>query len=222
MKALTKRQKEVLTTIRDSIAESGYPPTIREIGDALGIKSTNGVNDHLKALERKKYIERGDAKSRAINLTDKALAEYGDLPGAGGNDPNADTVGIPVVGRIAAGAPIEAVENVEDRINIDRSMFSRGAADSVFALRVEGDSMINDGIHDGDLVFVKKQETARRGEIVAAIVDGSATVKRYYPEGSQIRLQPANDHMDPIYVSAENSHEVRIVGRVVGVYRQVH
>lgn len=221
MKALTQRQKEVLTSIRDAIEDSGYPPTIREIGDALGIKSTNGVNDHLKALERKGYIERGDAKSRAINLTAKAAAELGDPFGRAASE-NLDTVGIPLLGRIAAGTPIEAVENVEDTINIDRSMLGRGDPASVFALRVEGESMINDGIHDGDLVFVRKQETASRGDIVAAYVDGSATVKRYYREGQRIRLQPANDHMEPIYVTPESADEVRVLGLVVGVYRQLN
>lgn len=231
MKSLTRRQREVLDTIAQAIEESGYPPTIREIGDALGIRSTNGVNDHLKALERKGYIERGDAKSRAICLTQKADGELGlgatSSPASSSSasargEMARQVVGIPLLGRIAAGAPIEAVEDAEDVVNIDRSLIGRNDPAQVFALRIEGESMIDDGIFDGDLVFVRKQEQASRGQIVAAYVDGSATVKRFYREGSGIRLQPANDAMEPIVITPELADEVRILGLVVGVYRQLH
>lgn len=201
---LTNRQQEVLDFIQTRIMRDGYPPTIREIGEELGIRSTNGVNDHLKALERKGYLNRTEAKSRAC------------VP-VGLND---DMVEVPVLGRIAAGLPILAQENVEDTVRIDR--FFLGKSQEVFALRVVGESMINDGIHDGDFIFVQKQKTASRGAIVVALIDDEATVKRYYPEGDRIRFQPANDNMQPIYVNARDFRETQILGIVVGVYRRMN
>jgi len=201
---LTERQQEVLDFISTKIERDGYPPTIREIGAELGIRSTNGVNDHLKALERKGYINRDGAKSRTlvpVDLADDNLVE------------------IPILGRIAAGEPILAVENAEDTVKIDR--FLLGKTKEVFGLRVVGESMINDGIHDGDFIFVRKQRTASRGTIVVAMIDGDATVKRYYPEGDRIRFQPANDAMEPIYVAANEFRDTQILGVVVGVYRRM-
>lgn len=200
---LTERQQEVLDFIQTKIERDGYPPTIREIGTELGIKSTNGVNDHLKALERKGYLNRDVAKSRACVPVDL----------------NDDLVDVPVLGRIAAGEPLLAIEEAEDTVRIDR--FLLGKSREVFALRVVGESMINDGIHDGDFIFVQKQRTAARGSIVVAMIDGEATVKRYFPEGDRIRFQPANDTMLPIYVAAKEFRDTQILGIVVGVYRRM-
>jgi repressor LexA len=200
---LTKRQEQVLRAIRDSIDRDGYPPTIREIGAQLGIKSTNAVNDHLKALERKGYLQRDESKSRACVPVDL----------------NDDLVEVPILGRIAAGTPILAVENREDTVKIDR--FFLGRAREVFALRVVGDSMIDDGIEDGDFIFVRKQNAARSSEIVVAWIDEEATVKRYFPEGDRIRFQPANETMKPIYVAKADFKETHILGVVIGIYRQM-
>lgn len=202
---LTKRQAEVLRVIEQSIVQEGYPPTIREIGAKLGIRSTNAVNDHLKALERKGYLERREAKSRAL------------VPVSRGDD---QLVEVPVLGRVAAGEPILAVEDAQDTVRIDR--FFLGPHREVFALRVVGESMIGDGIFDDDFIFVRKQRHAAAGEIVVAWIEGEATVKRYYPEGDRVRFQPSNPTMEPIYVRAEDFRESHIVGVVVGVYRQVH
>lgn len=201
---LTERQQEVLDFIQAKIERNGYPPTIREIGAELGIRSTNGVNDHLKALERKGYINRDGAKSRTL------------VPVDGADD---GMVEVPILGRIAAGQPILAVEQAEDTVKIDR--FFLGKNKEVFALRVVGESMINDGIHDGDFIFVRKQRTAPRGSIVVAMIDNEATVKRFYPEGDRIRFQPANDAMLPIYVAANDFKDTHILGVVVGVYRKM-
>jgi repressor LexA len=201
---LTKRQQEVLDYIRSCISDNGYPPTLRELGSQLGISSTNGVNDHLKALERKGYLSRDGAKSRALVPIDM----------------EDNMVSVPLLGRIAAGAPILAVEHVEDTVKVDR--FFLGNNSEVFALRVQGESMIDDGIHDGDFIFVKKQPRARPGEIVVAWIEDEATVKRYYPEGDRIRFQPANDNFEPIYVRADEFRETRIIGIVVGIYRLMH
>lgn len=209
MRDLTPRQREILNFVTKSIRQHGYPPTLREIGAAFGIRSPNGVNDHLKALQRKGYLEREDLKSRA--LRPKTYADPVTLTGR--------MVEVPLVGRVAAGSPILAVENIEDRVVIDR--FFVGAAGEVFALRVRGDSMIDDGIHDGDFIFVRKQARADRGEIVVALIEGEATVKRYFPEGDVIRFQPANAAMKPIYVNRAEFRETQILGVVVGIYRKL-
>jgi repressor LexA len=217
-KKLTKRQKMVLNFIIDHIDDEGYPPTIREIGDHLGIRSTNGVNDHLKALERKGYLERQDAKSRALKPLLSAEGEC--LIEAANNVIDfEDIYEIPVVGRIAAGLPISAIENTTETLHLGQGLIGRH--DNVFGLVVKGDSMIEDGIFDGDYIFVKRQEDARDGEIVAAMVDGEATVKRIYREGKRVRLQPSNSSMDPIYVHADEARETLIIGKVVGVFRKL-
>ncbi|NUN15913.1 MAG: repressor LexA [Myxococcales bacterium] len=201
-KKLTHRQEMILNYIRQSIETRGYPPTIREIGMFMGIRSTNGVNDHLKALEKKGVLTREELKSRALRPTDLEN-KY---------------VEVAIVGKIAAGLPILAQENVEDTVRVDR--FFLGNNTQVFALRVVGESMIGDGIYDGDYIFVRKQMRAEHGQIVVALIDEEATVKRYYPEADRVRFQPSNPTMDPIYVHKRDFRETSILGVVVGVYRK--
>jgi repressor LexA len=230
--ALTKRQQAVLDFITASIDERGYPPTLREIGEHFGIRSTNGVNDHLKALEKKGYLRREDLKSRAMRpvtpISSRAAKGHKKATGKGSQADeladrlaglNEEFVDVPLIGRVAAGEPLLAVENHEDTVRVDK--FFIGTHREVFALRVVGDSMIEDGIHDGDFVFVTKTSQARNGETVVAMIDGEATVKRYHPEGDRIRFQPANSSMQPIYVLRSDFRQVDIVGRVVGVYRKM-
>jgi len=224
---LTDRQQEVLEFIQTKITRDGYPPTIREIGDHLGIRSTNGVNDHLKALSRKGYLNRTEAKSRACvpvstraerKAASAAVRAHSVLP----VDIESDSVEIPILGKIAAGQPILAVENAhEDSVRIDRFFLGKQRDKDVFALRVVGESMIEDGIHDGDFIFVRKQKNAPRGSIVVALIDEEATVKRYYPEADRIRFQPSNAAMQPIYVKASDFRETQILGVVVGIYRRM-
>lgn len=214
MKRLTVRQREILDYITDSIADRGYPPTIREIGKTMGIRSTNGVNDHLKALERKGFLSRDDLKSRAM----RPVKQPGEGPPPAAND-DGDILDIPLLGRVAAGEPILAIEDAQDSVRVDRVLV--GGHREVFALRIVGESMIEDGIFDGDYVFVKKTPTAAPGDIVIALIDDEATCKRYYPEGERIRFQPANANMDPIYVHRRDFRETMIIGRVVGVYRRM-
>lgn len=228
---LTPRQQKVLSFIEDQIEAEGFAPTIREIGRHLGIASTNGVNDHLKALERKGYIQRQDQKSRTLRV----LRPTRPVPAAQKINPsvdldtlipidgeNDDLVEIPLLGRVAAGVPILAEENFEDTVKVSSFLLGRGAsAHRVFALRVVGESMIEDGIHDGDFLFVKKQPSARAGEIVVAMIEGEATVKRFYPEGDRIRFQPANAKMEPIFVDKASFRQTDILGIVVGVYRKM-
>ena len=215
---LTDRQREILTFISQSIDERGYPPTLREIGEHFGIRSTNGVNDHLRALEKKGHLQREDLKSRALRPVGPAPTAA-----ARGEAHAVDVVEIPVVGRVAAGLPLLAVENVQDTVHVDR--FFIGQTREVFALRVKGESMIEDGIFDGDYIFVKKQLQASRGDIVVAMIAGAAgdeaTVKRYYPEGDSIRFQPANAAMQPIIVRKKDFRSVNLIGIVVGVYRKM-
>jgi repressor LexA len=217
MEELTGRQREILQFIVKETEERGFPPTIREIGEEMDIRSTNGVNDHLKALERKGYVLRGEQQSRALVPTKRARLVLG--IGAGRRDAN--LVEVPVLGRVAAGVPLLAVENVEDSVKID-SFLLGGSGREVFALRVKGESMIEDGIHDGDYLFVRKTPTASAGDIVVALIEDEATCKRYYPEGERIRFQPANRTMAPIYVNRSQFRSTMILGQVVGVYRKVH
>jgi repressor LexA len=207
MEELSRRQKEVLEYIQTSITQRRMPPTYREIGDALGISSTNGVADHVKALIRKGYITRlesGGGLARGIMLTEKS------------NVPRLDSVvEVPVLGHVAAGSPILAEENYERTLRLDKSMVSTSSP--VFALRVRGESMIDEGILDGDIVIVRQQSTARDGDIVVALIDGDATVKTYFRERNRIRLQPAHPTMKPIYV--DSSQQAMLQGVVIGVYR---
>jgi repressor LexA len=217
---LTDRQREILDFITQSIEERGYPPTLREIGLHFGIRSTNGVNDHLRALEKKGHLEREDLKSRALRPVGAPGAASAGGSGASRRDPRLeDMVEIPIVGRVAAGLPLLAVENVTDTVHVDR--FFIGQTREVFALRVKGESMIEDGIFDGDYIFVRKQLQASRGDIVVAMIGDEATVKRYYPEGDSIRFQPANAAMQPIIVRKRDFKSVNLIGVVVGVYRKM-
>jgi repressor LexA len=224
--ALTQRQRDILDFISASIVERGFPPTLREIGEHFNIRSTNGVNDHLKALEKKGHLRREDLKSRAMRpvLPDgsgevvplrRAPQGTGVIEVVSGDD----MAEIPILGRVAAGQPILAVEQATDTVRIDRVLI--GGHREVFGLRIVGESMIEDGILDGDYVFVKKTPTAHTGDIVVAMIEGEATVKRYYPEGDSIRFQPANSNMQPIIVSRAEFKSVDIIGIVVGIYRKL-
>jgi repressor LexA len=215
MEELTERQKEILQFIVRESEERGFPPTIREIGEQMDIASTNGVNDHLKALERKGYLTRGEQQSRSLVPTKRARMVLGI-----GNKRDPTMIEVPVLGKVAAGAPLLATEHVEDSVRID-SFLLGGNGKEVFALRVKGQSMIEDGIHDGDYLFVRKAPSAHPGEIVVALIEDEATVKRYFPEGDRIRFQPANKDMQPIYVSKSQFKQTMILGSVVGVFRKV-
>ena len=205
MRELTERQRQILEFITESITVRGYSPTLREIGQQMGIKSTNGVNDHLKALERKGFLERDDLKSRTLRPV--------------GLGDELDLIEIPVLGRVAAGEPILAVEDAQDSVKIDRCLL--GSSQGVYGLRIVGDSMIDDGIFDGDYVFVKKTMIAEQGEIVIAMIDNEATCKRYFLEQDAIRLQPANENMEPIFIRREDFRQTMILGKVVGVFRKM-
>ena len=209
MEDLSPRQRDVVDFICSTVAQRGFPPTYREIGDALGIASTNGVADHVKALIRKGYIKKVGGSpggvARGIQLTSKARSVR-----------RSAVVPIPLLGAVAAGQPILAEENYEKTLHLDRSLVPPNA--TVFALRVRGESMIDEGIHDGDYVIVRQSESVRNGDIVVALVDGDATVKFYFREGDRVRLQPANSTMGPIWVDAANT--TCLQGVVVGVYRK--
>lgn len=223
---LTERQRLVLAFIEGHIRQHGFPPTIREIGRHLGIKSTNGVNDHLNALQKKGFLTREEGKSRTLQLTrddghgaNDDNDDVGHRPGLA--DLDDDIVEIPLLGRVAAGVPILAEENREDTVRVSSFFLGNNKNQKVFALTVVGDSMIEDGIFDGDYLFVKKQPVARTGEIVVAMIEGEATVKRYFPEGDRIRFQPANARLSPIFVDKQAFRQTDILGVVVGVYRKV-
>jgi repressor LexA len=208
MQGLTKRQEMVLDFITQSISSRGYPPTLREIGSHMGIRSTNGVNDHLRALERKGYLKREDMKSRALRPVNmEALAQQ-----------ESEVVEIPIVGRVAAGEPVLAEQNIDELISVDRLLIGRHK--DVFALKVRGDSMIDAGIREGDTLFVKKQLHAERNEIVVALIGDEATVKYYQPERDFIRFQPANTAYAPIIVRKEDFRPTQILGVVIGLYRK--
>jgi len=212
---LTDRQRQVFDFIQDRIRAWGYPPTIREIGEHLGIKSTNGVADHLKALKRKGYLVQEEMKSRTLRPTrdKKGSAVRAVLPRSG------TTVSIPLLGRVAAGEPILAEEQAEGSVVVDSFLVGDGS--KLFALKVVGDSMIDDGILDGDYIFVRKRSHAEPGDIVVVMIEEEATVKRFFPEGDRIRLQPANDRMRPIYIHKSEFKQAHLIGIVVGVYRKI-
>lgn len=206
MKGLTDRQREVYEFIRSYMEDTSRPPTIREIGGYFGMRSTGTVRDNLRALQRKGYIRQRPRSARGIELVQRE-----DAAAAGARR-------IPILGSIAAGQPLLAVENVDDHIDIDARFL--GESGATFGLKVKGDSMRDAGIYDGDYVFVRKQQTAENGDIVAAIIGEEATVKRYFHEGNRIRLQPANDAIAPIYIRPEEA-EVIIAGKVIGVLRKL-
>ena len=198
---LTDRQRNILGYIEGEIVDRGHSPTIREIGRKFGITSTNGVRTHLTALVKKGYLKKQDYISRGLELTRTMASRIGRVP---------------LVGSVPAGRPIDSVENVEGEIALDLTFMPKG---ETFSLTVTGDSMIKAGILNGDVVIVKKQAVANAGEIVVAVIDGEATVKRYMPEGDRIRLQPENDDFEPIIVD-NRAAEFRIAGRVVGLLRK--
>jgi repressor LexA len=228
MQKLTQRQKMVLEFIQTTIDTDGYPPTLREIGNFMGIRSTNGVNDHLRALERKGYLKREDMKSRALRPTAVQLPlpvssmngePSNNVHHIGGRAEDEDLVEVPILGRVAAGAPILAEESIVDTVRIDRGLV-RGGRD-VFGLRVQGDSMIDAGILSGDYIFVRKQLTASKGDIVVALIGDEATVKYYHPERDYVRFQPANKTMAPILVRAVDFKPTMLLGVVIGLYRKI-
>lgn len=203
MKDLTEKQQSILDYIERYIGDQGYPPTIREIGDQFGI-TAKGAYDHLKAIEKKGYIKSEKNRSRAIELLKTSTGQTPVSAGA--------VINIPLVGRVAAGIPILAEENIEEYLAFPRSMLSEP---DVFALRVAGDSMKDAGIMDGDIALIRKQDSANNGDIIVALIDDEATLKYFYKEKKKVRLQPANKSYKPIMVQ-----DVNIVGKMVGVYRQ--
>ncbi len=199
---LTKRQQEIFDFIKRYSAKHGYPPTVRDIGKAIGLTSSSTVHAHLANLEKVGLLRRDPSKPRAIELlVDRAKQAVS----SGG--------GLPLVGQVAAGQPVLAEENIEEYVQIPELA---GGDKGEFILAITGDSMINAGIHDGDHVVVHSQETATNGEIVVAMLEGEATVKRFFKERNRVRLQPENEALEPIY-----ARDVDIVGRVVGVCRRV-
>lgn len=197
---ITDKQKEILEFMKQEILNKGYPPTVRDICEAVKLKSTSSVHAHLETLEKNGYIRRDPTKPRAIEIIDDNF-----------NLTRREVANVPMVGRVAAGEPILAVENIESYFPIPTEYMPNAEA---FMLKVKGESMINAGILDGDSVLVEKKNTARNGEIIVALVDDSATVKTFYKEGDHIRLQPENDTMDPIIVP-----DCEILGKVFGVFR---
>lgn len=200
---LTKRQQEIFDFIKRYSARYGYPPTVRDIGKAVGLASSSTVHAHLANLERIGLLRRDPTKPRAIELLDRAAAGVRGFV----------RTGLPLVGHVAAGQPVLAEENIEDYV---QTPGIAGGDDGSYLLRVKGESMKNAGILDGDLVAVRQQETASDGDIVVALVGEEATVKRFFREADHVRLQPENEAMDPI-----RSREVRILGKVVGLMRSM-
>lgn len=209
-KALTAKQRAILEFIRVETARRGFPPTLREIGAHFGLRSTGSVRDHLRALERKGHIDRRRHLSRGIVLA--APVPRAPRPQAPPPRP-----AIPLVGDIAAGAPRLALENAVDSLALDPALFGGG---ELFALRVRGDSMRDAGIYEGDHVIVRRQPTADNGDIVVALLDDEATVKRFFHEGRRVRLQPENPDFKPIFLTP-NQAELQLLGKVVGVLRKL-
>lgn len=197
---ISAKQREILDFIKEEILQRGYPPAVREICEAVNLKSTSSVHSHLETLEKNGYIRRDPTKPRAIEIMDDQFQTE-----------RTEMVHIPVIGTVAAGQPILAQENIESYFPMPVHMVPNA---DTFVLKVKGESMINAGIFDGDSIFVEKCETARNGDMVVALVEDSATVKTFYKEGGHYRLQPENDNMDPIIVD-----ECQILGKVFGVFR---
>ena len=197
---ISAKQQEILEYIKDEILHKGYPPAVREICQAVNLKSTSSVHSHLETLEKNGYIRRDPTKPRAIEIMDDTF-----------NLNRREMVNVPILGNVAAGEPLFAEENIEDYFPIPAEMVPNS---EVFMLHVRGESMINVGILDGDNVLVQQQNTAKDGEMVVALVEDSATVKTFYKEDGYIRLQPENDTMDPIIVP-----DCQILGKVFGIFR---
>ncbi len=211
-KPLTARQQEIYDFIRSRTETEKMPPTVREIGDRFGISSTNGVRSILAALIKKGYIRRAPRLSRGIEIIDSQNENVS------GDSSAENTVEVPIIGRVAAGTPILAVQNIEGTVTVDRDFLA--SQPNVFALHVKGDSMINAGIFDGDLVFARSQGVAESGEIIIAQVDDEATVKYYQPKPDHIELCPANPKYQPIIVNPDRNFS--IAGRVIGVLRKIN
>lgn len=197
---ITDRQKAILEYIKKEIKTRGYPPAVREIGEAVGLSSSSTVHSHLSQLENKGYIRRDPTKPRAIEVVDFNLY------------PKKEMVDVPVLGRVTAGEPILAVENYDESFPLPLEFVK---SDEVFMLTIRGDSMIDAGILDGDMVIVKKDSTARNGEIVVALLEDEATVKRFYKEANHIRLQPENENYAPII-----TRDASVLGKVIGLIRK--
>lgn len=197
---ITKKQTEILEYIKSQILNKGYPPSVRDICTAVNLKSTSSVHAHLETLEKNGYIRRDPTKPRAIEIIDDNF-----------NLTRREVVNVPLIGQVAAGQPLLAVENITSYFPIPAEFIPK---EEVFMLNVKGESMVNAGIYDGDQIIVKQQSTASNGEIVVALVDDSATVKRFYKENGHIRLQPENDFMEPIIVDS-----CEIIGKVMGLIR---
>ena len=206
IKDLSERQQSILQFIIDEIKSKGYPPSVREIGKAVGLKSPASVHSHLKTLEKLNYLRRDPSKPRAIEVI------YNNDEN---NKPDKEMINIPVVGKVTAGAPILAKENVEDYFPLPLSYLKVGNND-LFMLKVSGNSMIEAGIHDGDYVIAEKQSYAENNEIVIALLEEEATVKRFFKEEDHIRLQPENPAYEPII-----SKNVKILGKVTGLFRKI-
>ena len=197
---ISKKQEEILEYIKSELLSKGYPPAVREICEAVHLKSTSSVHSHLETLEKNGYIRRDPTKPRAIEIMDDTF-----------NLTRREVVNVPVIGRVAAGAPILAEENIENYFPIPMDFMPN---EKTFLLSVKGESMINVGILDGDYVLIKQQSNAENGDMVDALVEDGATVKRFFKEEGVYRLQPENDFMDPIIVES-----VEILGKVIGVFR---
>nr|WP_295972483.1 transcriptional repressor LexA [uncultured Bacillus sp.] len=206
MAKLSKRQQDILDFIKSEVKLKGYPPSVREIGEAVGLASSSTVHGHLSRLESKGLIRRDPTKPRAIEILDQDENSPIDAP----------VINVPIVGKVTAGQPITAIENVEEYFPLPERLAP--ADEQLFMLEVMGDSMIEAGILDGDFVIVRQQSTANNGEIVVAMTeDDEATVKRFFKEKDYFRLQPENSMLDPIILK-----KVAILGKVIGVYRQIH
>ncbi|WP_202077378.1 transcriptional repressor LexA [Caldalkalibacillus salinus] len=209
MKALSNRQKAILDFIKTEVKEKGYPPSVREIGEAVGLASSSTVHGHLARLEKKGHIRRDPTKPRAIEVLDEEFIQEEQAS----YEP---VVRIPVIGKVTAGVPITAIENVEEYFPLPEKF--GGDHDNVYMLKVQGDSMIEAGIYDQDYVIVRQQNTANNGDIVVAMTEEEeATVKRFFKEKNVIRLQPENASLEPIIL-----REVTILGKVIGVFRTIH
>ena len=203
---LTDKQRQILDYIKECVKDKGFPPAVREICDAVGLSSTSSVHSQLESLEKKGFIRRDPTKPRAIEILDESFSF---------NIARREMTSIPVVGQVAAGQPILAEQNIENYFPLPVDMLPSGMGSSeAFVLRVKGESMINAGIMDGDMVVVKVTNTAKNGDMVVALIDDSATVKTFYKEDGHFRLQPENDTMEPIIVN-----DLRILGTVFGVFR---
>ena len=200
---ITAKQREILDFIKQEILQRGYPPTVREICEAVHLKSTSSVHSHLETLEKNGYIHRDPTKPRAIEISDEEF-----------NLTRTEMVNVPIIGTVAAGSPILAAENIEGYFPLPIEQMPSFSGKNLFILHVKGDSMINMGILDGDEVIVEQTSTASNGEVVVALVDDSATVKRFYREKGYYRLQPENDSMEPIF-----TEQCEILGKVIAMMR---